>query len=91
MAWHQDFEGIPLEGKHINYSFLFQVNDEESHVYETICEKESIAKRRYSRFIKKKFGDNTKIISFWKYVWENGELNDKETGLIYHFRELHKQ
>ena len=56
MAWNQDFDGIPLEGKHINYSFLFQVNDEQNHIYETICEKESIAKRRYSRFIKKKFG-----------------------------------
>ena len=43
MAWHQDFNGIPLEGKHINYSFLFQVSDEENHIYDTICEKESIA------------------------------------------------
>ena len=91
MAWNQDINGIQLEGKHINYSFLFQVNDEESHVYETICEKESIAKRRYSRFIKKNFGNTTKVISFWRYVWENGELNDKETDLIYHFRGIHEE
>jgi len=91
MAWHQDFEGIPLEGKHINYSFLFRVNDEETHVYETICKKESTAKSRYSRFIKKNFGDKAQIISFWRYVWENGEMNDKETDLIYHYRDLHKE
>ena len=31
------------------------------------------------------------LISFWKYVWENGQLNDKETSLIYHIRGLHKE
>ena len=42
------------------------------------------------RFIKK-YGDKVEIISFWKYVWENGKMNDKETNLIYHFRGLHKE
>jgi hypothetical protein len=90
MAWHQDFNGIPLEGKHINYSFCFCVDNKDNHVYETICDKESTAKRRYSRFIKK-FANKAQIISFWKYVWENGIINDKETDLIYHFRGLHKE
>lgn len=88
MAWHQDFKGIPLEGKHINYSFCFCTN-EKTHVFETLCDKETTAKRRYGRFIKK-YGDKVEIISFWKYVWENGKLNDKETDLIYHFRDLQK-
>jgi|TARA_R110001583_G_scaffold51084_3_gene159323 hypothetical protein len=90
MAWHQDFEGIPLEGKHINYSFCFRVDSKDNHVYETICDKESTAKRRYSRFIKK-FGEKVQIVSFWKYVWENGIINDEETNLIYHFRKLHEE
>lgn len=90
MAWHQDFEGIPLEGKYINYSFCFCVDNQDSHIYETICDKESTAKKRYGRFIKK-YGDKVEIISFWKYAWDNGTINDKETNLIYHFRKLHEE
>jgi hypothetical protein len=29
------------------------------------------------------------IISFWKYVWENGELVDDK--IMYHFRGLHEE
>jgi hypothetical protein len=91
MAWHQDFEGIPLDGKHINYSFCFCA-DEQNHVFETLCDKEQTAKRRYGRFIKKFGGkEKTELVSFWKYVWKDGELDDKETNLIYHFRGLHKE
>ena len=89
MAWHQDFEGIPLEGKYTNYSFCFCV-DKKTHIFETLCNKETTAKRRYSRFIKK-FGEKVQIVSFWKYVWDNGIINDKETNLIYHFRKLHEE
>ena len=39
MSWERDFEGIPVEGKHTVYSFLFCV-DETNHTYETICDKE---------------------------------------------------
>tara|TARA_Y100000310_G_scaffold326276_1_gene390965 strand:- start:38 stop:331 length:294 start_codon:yes stop_codon:yes gene_type:complete len=97
MAWHQDFEGIPLEGKHINYSFLFCVDEEDldvekHHVFETLCDKEQTAKRRYGRFIKKFRGkEKTELVSFWRYVWKDGELDDKETNLIYHFRGLHEE
>ena len=91
MSWERDFEGIPLEGKHIVYSFLFKI-DETNHTYATICDKELTAKRRYIRYLKK-FGDKklAELISFWKYTWEDGQLNDKETDLIYHFRGIHKE
>ena len=89
MSWERDFEGIPVEGKHTVYSFLFCV-DETNHTYETICDKELTAKRRYCRYLKK-FGDAklAEIISFWKYVWENGELVDDK--IVYHFRGLHEE
>tara|TARA_B100000700_G_C14705233_1_gene696406 strand:- start:133 stop:414 length:282 start_codon:yes stop_codon:yes gene_type:complete len=93
MSWERDFEGIPIEGKHTIYSFLFCAN-RVNHTYETMCDKELTAKRRYFRY-QKKFGSyksaNEMLISFWKYVWENGQLNDKETSLIYHIRGLHKE
>ena len=65
MSWERDFEGIPLEGKHTIYSFLFRIN-ETNHTYETICDKELTAKRRYGRYLKK-FGDTklAELISFW--------------------------
>ena len=65
MSWERDFEGIPVEGKHTVYSFLFCV-DETNHTYETICDKELTAKRRYGRYLKK-FGDTklAELISFW--------------------------
>lgn len=89
MSWERDFEGIPLQGKHTVYSFLFRIN-ETNHTYETICDKELTAKRRYGRHLKK-FGNAklAEIISFWKYVWENGELVDDK--IIYHFRGLHEE
>ncbi|MBC8410409.1 MAG: hypothetical protein H8E12_17055 [Rhodobacteraceae bacterium] len=99
MAWYQDFEGIPLEGKHTVYSFLFMLDnniDKKNYTYETMCDKELTAKRRYGRYLKKlsaKTCDIIKekeLISLWKYVWENGELNDKETNLIYHHTGLHE-
>ena len=89
MSWERDFEGIPLEGKHIVYSFLFKI-DETNHTYDTICDKELTAKRRYIRYLKK-FGDKklAELISFWRYTWEDGKLIDDE--IIYHFRGLHKE
>ena len=91
MSWERDFEGIPLQGKHTISSFLFCAN-KVNHTYETICDKELTAKRRYFRHIKK-FNDyksaNEMLISFWRYVWQDGELIDDE--IIYHFRGLHKQ
>ena len=96
MSWERDFEGIPLEGKHTIYSFLFCAN-ETNHTYETMCDKELTAKRRYARYLKK-LSEKTcniikeqEVISFWKYVWEDGKLNDEETNLIYHIRGLHKE
>ena len=64
MSWERDFEGIPLQGKHTVYSFLFRIN-ETNHTYETICDKELTAKRRYGRHLKK-IGDTkfAEIISF---------------------------
>ena len=38
MSWERDFEGIPLEGKHTIYSFLFRAN-EVNHTYDTMCDK----------------------------------------------------
>ena len=89
MSWERDFEGIPLQEKHTVYSFLFRIN-ETNHTYETICDKDLTAKRRYGRHLKK-FGDAklAEIISFWKYVWENGELVDDK--IMYHFRGLHEE
>jgi hypothetical protein len=100
MSWERDFEGIPLEGKHTIYSFLFMLNnniDKKNYTYETMCDKELTAKRRYARYLKK-LSEKTcniikeqEVISFWKYVWEDGKLNDEETNLIYHIRGLHKE
>ena len=100
MSWERDFEGIPLEGKHKIYSFLFMLNnniDKKNYTYETMCDKELTAKRRYARYLKK-LSEKTcniikeqEVISFWKYVWEDGKLNDEETNLIYHIRGLHKE
>ena len=100
MSWERDFEGIPLEGKHTIYSFLFMLDnniDKKKYTYETICDKELTAKRRYARYLKK-LSEKTcniikeqEVISFWKYVWEDGKLNDEETNLIYHIRGLHKE
>tara|TARA_B100001094_G_C17514457_1_gene477174 strand:- start:104 stop:373 length:270 start_codon:yes stop_codon:yes gene_type:complete len=89
MSWERDFEGIPLEGKHTIYSFLFCAN-ETNHTYDTMCDKELTARRRYIRHLKK-FGDKkfAELISFWRYTWEDGKLIDDE--IIYHFRGLHKQ
>ena len=91
MSWERDFEGIPLKGKHTVYSFLFRV-DKTNHTYETICDKELTAKRRYGRYLKK-ISDKREVapelISFWRYTWENGELIDDK--IIYHFRSLHKE
>ena len=89
MSWERDFEGIPVEGKHTVYSFLFCV-DETNHTYETICDKELTAKRRYGSYLKK-FGDTklAEIVSFWMYVWKDGELIDDK--IIYHFRGLHEE
>ena len=56
MSWERDFEGIPLEGKHTIYSFLFMLNnniDKKNYTYETMCDKELTAKRRYARYLKK--------------------------------------
>jgi|TARA_R110000824_G_scaffold107055_6_gene253006 hypothetical protein len=91
MSWERDFEGIPLEGKHTIYSFLFRAN-EVNHTYDTMCDKELTAKRRYIRYLKK-FGDYklVELISFWRYVWEDGKLNDEKTNLIYHIRGLHEE
>ena len=100
MSWERDFEGIPLEGKHTIYSFLFMLNnniDKKNYTYETMCDKELTAKRRYARYLKKLSEKTCNIIkeqeeiSFWKYVWEDGKLNDEETNLIYHIRGLHKE
>ena len=95
MSWERDFEGIPLEGKHTIYSFLFMLYnniDKKKYTYETMCDKELTAKRRYFRYLKK-FDDyksaNEMLISFWRYVWQYGELIDDE--IIYHFRGLHKE
>ena len=100
MSWERDFEGIPLEGKHTIYSFLFMLDnniDKKNYTYETMCDKELTAKRRYARYLKK-LSEKTcniikeqEVISFWKYVWEDGKLNDEETNLIYHIRGLHKE
>ena len=100
MSWERDFEGIPLEGKHTVYSFLFILDnniDKKNYTYETMCDKELTAKRRYARYLKK-LSEKTcniikeqEVISFWKYVWEDGKLNDEETNLIYHIRGLHKE
>ena len=89
MSWERDFEGIPLEGKHTIYSFLFCAN-ETNHTYDTMCDKELTARRRYIRHLKK-FGDKkfAELISFWRYTWEDGKLIDYE--IIYHFRGLHKE
>lgn len=89
MSWERDFEGIPLEGKHTIYSFLFCAN-ETNHTYDTMCDKELTARRRYIRHLKK-FGDKkfAELISFWRYTWEDGKLIDDE--IIYHFRGLHKE
>ena len=87
MSWEKDFEGIPIEGKHIVYSFLFSFN-KINHTYETIfeasddvspCHWELTAKRRYGRY----------LVSFWMYVWKDGELIDDK--IIYHFRGLHEE
>ena len=46
MSWERDFEGIPLEGKHTIYSFLFMLNnniDKKNYTYETMCDKELTA------------------------------------------------
>ena len=56
MSCERDFEGIPLEGKHTIYSFLFMLNnniDKKNYTYETMCDKELTAKRRYARYLKK--------------------------------------
>ena len=100
MSWERDFEGIPLEGKHTIYSFLFMLDnniDKKKYTYATMCDKELTAKRRYDRYLKK-LSEKTcniikeqEVISFWKYVWEDGKLNDEETNLIYHIRGLHKE
>ena len=91
MSWERDFEGIPIEGKHIVYSFLFCVN-EKNYTYETMCDKELTAKRRYSRYLKKiSIKDKPQLVNCWRYVWESGELNNEETDLIYHFRGLHEE
>ena len=100
MSWERDFEGIPLEGKHTIYSFLFMLNnniDKKNYTYETMCDNELTDKRRYARYLKK-LSEKTcniikeqEVISFWKYVWEDGKLNDEETNLIYHIRGLHKE
>ena len=98
MSWERDFEGIPIKGKRIVYSFLFSFN-KINHTYETIfeasddvspCHWELTAKRRYGRYLKK-FGDIklAELISFWMYVWEDGELIDDK--IIYHFRGLHEE
>ena len=57
-----------------------------------MCDKELTARRRYFSYIKK-FNDykseNEMLISFWMYVWEDGELIDDK--IIYHFRDLHEE
>ena len=90
MSWERDFEGIPLQGKHTIYSFLFCV-DEKNHTYETMCDKELTAKKRYGRYLKKFNNKKVELIDFWKWAWKDGELNDEETNLIYHIRGLHKE
>ena len=39
------------------------------------------------------FGDYKliELISLWRYVWEDGKLNDEKTNLIYHIRGLHEE
>ena len=91
MPWERDFEGIPLVGKHTVYSFLFSIN-KKNYSYETMCDKELTAQRRYGRYLKKFSNkEQVELIDFWKWAWEDGELNDEETKLIYHIRGLYEE